>query len=146
MGVGCLREGRLANPQTVSADGKWWWDGSRWQPAVSADGRWRWEGARWVPARHSSPGTWVRRIASLVVGIPVVVASGSFGLGAAIARPIDPVGVNGNLTRVVIDCPSRATWAITVHSPTQTASATAFIRTISNAETLPKPVGLPTLS
>lgn len=32
-----------------SDDGKWWWDGQNWQPAVSADGRMRWDGRQWQP-------------------------------------------------------------------------------------------------
>ena len=54
------------NPQTPAApaqfspDGLWWWDGSRWQPAISQDGRWRWDGRGWVPAapaRRAGAGT-----------------------------------------------------------------------------------------
>jgi hypothetical protein len=36
-------------PQQFSADGRYWWDGARWQPAVSPDGRWRWNGTQWQP-------------------------------------------------------------------------------------------------
>ena len=36
-----------------SPDGRWWWDGSEWRPALSPDGLWRWDGERWVPAQAS---------------------------------------------------------------------------------------------
>ena len=32
-----------------SADGNWFWDGSKWNDAISEDGRWRFDGANWVP-------------------------------------------------------------------------------------------------
>ena len=32
-----------------SDDGYWWWDGTRWLPAISEDGRWRWDGRQWLP-------------------------------------------------------------------------------------------------
>ncbi|HEX4214313.1 MAG TPA: hypothetical protein VIA06_13430 [Candidatus Dormibacteraeota bacterium] len=40
---------------SISPDGRWRWDGSRWlpreqRPLYSEDGRWYWEGTRWVPA------------------------------------------------------------------------------------------------
>ena len=38
------------SPTRLSADGNWWWDGARWQPAVSGDGLWRWDGEHWQPA------------------------------------------------------------------------------------------------
>ncbi|HLQ62971.1 MAG TPA: hypothetical protein VK131_14015 [Candidatus Acidoferrales bacterium] len=34
-----------------SPDGRWWWDGTEWRPALSPDGLWRWDGERWVPAQ-----------------------------------------------------------------------------------------------
>lgn len=33
----------------VSADGLYYWDGSRWISTLSPDGRWRWNGVAWVP-------------------------------------------------------------------------------------------------
>jgi hypothetical protein len=41
-------------PSTLSADGRWWWDGRRWVPAVSADGAWRWNGTSWEPTAEPS--------------------------------------------------------------------------------------------
>ena len=41
-------------PATLSADGRWWWDGHRWMPAVSADGAWRWNGTSWEPTAEPS--------------------------------------------------------------------------------------------
>jgi hypothetical protein len=31
-----------------SADGNWFWDGSKWNDAISEDGRWRFDGADWI--------------------------------------------------------------------------------------------------
>jgi hypothetical protein len=47
----------MADPR-FSEDGRWWWDGTRWLPAISEDGQWRWDGSRWV-SRHPAgmPGT-----------------------------------------------------------------------------------------
>ena len=33
----------------LSADGKWWWNGTQWVAAVSEDGKWRWDGTAWQP-------------------------------------------------------------------------------------------------
>jgi len=35
----------------LSPDGRWRWDGSRWQPVRSEDGRWRWDGSSWTSER-----------------------------------------------------------------------------------------------
>jgi hypothetical protein len=35
-----------------SEDGKWWWDGREWRPAISDDGHWRWTGTHWVRTDH----------------------------------------------------------------------------------------------
>jgi len=40
-----------APPSTFSPDGRWWWDGAQWKPALSPDGLWRWNGRGWEPAR-----------------------------------------------------------------------------------------------
>src|SRR5438132_465738 len=34
---------------TLSGDGRWWWNGRRWVPAVTDDGLWQWDGSRWQP-------------------------------------------------------------------------------------------------
>ena len=34
-----------------SPDGRWWWSGDAWYPAVSLDGRWRFDGSQWVRRR-----------------------------------------------------------------------------------------------
>ena len=94
-----------AQPHTLSPDGRWWWDGEKWQPAISTDGKWRWDGVRWVSVQRGSPWMWVRRIGSLAVGLLLLIGAVSIGLGVALARPIDPVRINGNLTRFVTDCP-----------------------------------------
>lgn len=76
----------------LSADGRWWWDGQAWQPALSPDGRYRWSGAAWLPASSSTmlvPTAWTERLRratlallalELVVGgiaVPVVFISTS---------------------------------------------------------------------
>lgn len=61
--------GQPGGPQ-FSPDGKWFWDGAAWQPAVSADGRWRWNGYSWV-GTGARPGglsvTWIALIGGAVV-------------------------------------------------------------------------------
>lgn len=53
-------------PSTLSPDGRWRWDGTRWvavqTPAggtatatLSPDGRWRWDGSRWVAVNAGTP-------------------------------------------------------------------------------------------
>ena len=53
----------------LSDDGKYWWDGSDWQPvpdgdaqqaevgALSDDGKWQWDGSQWQPADGGGTGT-----------------------------------------------------------------------------------------
>jgi hypothetical protein len=38
-----------SSPPEWSADGNWFWDGSKWNDAVSADGKWRFDGREWKP-------------------------------------------------------------------------------------------------
>jgi hypothetical protein len=33
----------------ISPDGRWWWDGQKWQSLYSPDGSHRWDGSAWVP-------------------------------------------------------------------------------------------------
>lgn len=52
----------------LSEDGKYWWDGSDWQPVpedgggdtpvgqLSDDGQWQWDGSQWQPADGSGGG------------------------------------------------------------------------------------------
>lgn len=53
-------------PSTLSPDGRWRWDGTRWvaveTPAttpdrLSPDGRWRWDGTQWVAAQVPAAAT-----------------------------------------------------------------------------------------
>ena len=44
----------MAEPR-LSADGFYYWDGSRWISALSPDGRSRWNGYAWVPAGPMAP-------------------------------------------------------------------------------------------
>ena len=37
---------RMTAPQ-LSEDGRWWWDGVRWWPAVTVEGNWRFDGVEW---------------------------------------------------------------------------------------------------
>ena len=39
----------------ISPDGRWWWDGQRWQSLYSPDGSHRWNGAAWVPVAAPVP-------------------------------------------------------------------------------------------
>jgi hypothetical protein len=45
----------ISGPPRFSDDGKWWWDGKQWQPAVSDDGRLRWSGTAWMPVEMPHP-------------------------------------------------------------------------------------------
>jgi hypothetical protein len=44
----------------ISPDGRFWWDGSQWQPLFTADGRFRWNGHEWTaveaPLAAAAPG------------------------------------------------------------------------------------------
>ena len=39
----------MATQTGWSADGQWFWDGSKWNDSVSADGRFRYNGTAWEP-------------------------------------------------------------------------------------------------
>ncbi len=39
----------------VSPDGRWFWDGQKWQTTTSPDRAWKWDGAAWQPAGHKPP-------------------------------------------------------------------------------------------
>src|SRR5260370_2026009 len=53
-----------------SDDGRYFWDGHQWQPAISADGRWRWDGTQWTANTRPSAADWPRalRIGSWIGG------------------------------------------------------------------------------
>src|SRR3974390_980757 len=40
----------------IAPDGRYWWNGTAWCPAVSESGSWRWDGAQWVPTDTGPPG------------------------------------------------------------------------------------------
>jgi TM2 domain-containing membrane protein YozV len=46
-GVPAERPAPPAGAGPLSADGRYWWDGYQWVPAMSGDGRWRWDGREW---------------------------------------------------------------------------------------------------
>ncbi|WP_415853888.1 GNAT family N-acetyltransferase [Sinomonas sp. G460-2] len=69
----------------ISDDGRWWWDGQRWVPALSPDRRWRFDGRVWrrtstwrppSPAVLASAAVWVGALAlwgpALVMVLPPV--------------------------------------------------------------------------
>lgn len=62
-----------------SADGQWWWDGTRWVPAWTPDGQWWFDGSHWRRAgtsperRRLSRREWVV-VAAWAVGWAVAVA------------------------------------------------------------------------
>jgi hypothetical protein len=59
-----------ASPPQFSADGRFWWDGARWQPAVSPDGLWRWNGTQWIPA--AKPGRKIGVGGAFIIAIALV--------------------------------------------------------------------------
>ena len=53
-----------------SADGKYYWDGTRWRSVMSPDGRFRWTGTRWLPVRRMLLGDYANQsIACAILGI-----------------------------------------------------------------------------
>lgn len=75
---------------SFSSDGKWWWDGRQWFPAVTADLKWWFDGTSWRPAnKRIRPPKWV-----WVTGIIWALALGIWLLAAAAfvatALPGDP--------------------------------------------------------
>jgi peptidoglycan/LPS O-acetylase OafA/YrhL len=47
-----------SNAGTLSHDGRWLWDGTRWRPAYSPDGQWWWNGVHWVRTAAPKPPVW----------------------------------------------------------------------------------------
>ena len=72
-----------------SDDGKSFWDGGEWRPAVSEDGAWRWTGSGWVPNQATptsgKPSIWARIgwigavLAGLVLLLSLVSVADFFG-------------------------------------------------------------------
>jgi hypothetical protein len=59
-----------ASPGQFSPDGKYWWDGQQWVPAVSQDGKQRWNGTAWVPNRKMFLGDHANQsIACVIIGL-----------------------------------------------------------------------------
>jgi len=56
----------MAAPPQHSADGRWWWDGERWHPAISPDGLWRFDGRGWKPINPPA-GDWLAGCAVALV-------------------------------------------------------------------------------
>ncbi len=52
----------MTTQDRLSPDGKWWWDGSQWVPAISPDGRYHWDGRNWQ-ALTIAPGEMARILA-----------------------------------------------------------------------------------
>jgi len=61
----------LAMKATHSADGRWWFDGNRWRPAVSEDARQRFDGSHWRPNRRRWAGVTLVVAAVLLATWPV---------------------------------------------------------------------------
>lgn len=92
----------LAGGPQFSPDGRWFWDGANWQPAVSADGRWRWNGYTWVPAGFRPGG--------MSAGWLVLIAGGVIVAVLAVTIPIALIVANGgNRTSPVASGVSPAT-------------------------------------
>src|SRR5919201_949356 len=49
-----------------SDDGRWFWDGEKWQPVSSADDHWRWKGREWV-AQSAAKTDWPWKRVGLVL-------------------------------------------------------------------------------
>jgi hypothetical protein len=65
--------------QRLSPDGRSFWNGTSWMPAVSADGQWRWNGTDWVAALPfwARPYASAHRRALAAQASIVIAASGS---------------------------------------------------------------------
>src|ERR1700674_1412915 len=48
------RAGGAPEPDGLSPDGHWWWNGQSWQKGISDDARLRWNGRSWVTREYSS--------------------------------------------------------------------------------------------
>lgn len=64
---------------SYSPDGRYWWDGQAWQPAISPDGRLRWTGTEWVPIQPAmarptvlQPTAWTRPLQLASAGLVVL--------------------------------------------------------------------------
>jgi hypothetical protein len=52
----------------LSGDGKYWWNGERWLPAVTEDGLWRWDGTAWTPTTDLA-GRQPQELAAVLAGL-----------------------------------------------------------------------------
>ena len=52
-----MPQGR-ADITKFSDDGRFFWDGSKWESAISADGAWRWTGTEWVANAATRRSSW----------------------------------------------------------------------------------------
>jgi hypothetical protein len=68
-----------------SDDGKFYWDGTKWQPAISSDGAWRWNGTTWVVNSAAAESRWP---AALKIGGWVLAGLGALVLVLAITSVI----------------------------------------------------------
>ena len=80
--------GGPSSPQ-FSPDGRWFWDGSSWQPAQSPDGRWRWNGYSWVAVGGGLSGGW---IAVIAVGVVIVLLAALVPLGLLLYGAVNGSG------------------------------------------------------
>ena len=75
----------------VSQDGRWFWDGQKWQSVISPDGKFRWSGTAWVAAAsqpQSGLKPWSTKkvtaaVAGGFAGMVIIVALVAAVVGAA---------------------------------------------------------------
>ncbi len=78
----------LAGGPQFSPDGRWFWDGTNWQPAISSDGRWRWNGYTWVSTGY--------RLGGLSAGWLALIAGGVIVALLAVTVPIALIFASSN--------------------------------------------------
>ncbi len=67
----------------VSPDGRWFWNGQKWQTTTSPDAAWRWDGAVWQPTGkvaavggRASDSGFIRKVPGFRSGDPGKMALG----------------------------------------------------------------------